>query len=94
MFEELVAEKAQYDEQLVEFVKLYARFIEDAQKCPETAQDRLRMAKFATRVDEAWRLVQEDKREILSRALLAKGLLSKEVETAMRVFDAKIVSLT
>lgn len=90
MFEHKIAQKANYDKQLVDFIELYDQFKEDALK---PATDRLRMSRFASRIDEAWRKVPEAKREILARALLAKKLLSEEVAVAMRVFDAKLTEV-
>lgn len=80
---------ASLDAQTADFIAMYARFIEDSTSC----LDRLRMAKFAARIDEEWLKIPEAKREILARALLAKKLLPDEVETALRVFDAKVVSV-
>jgi hypothetical protein len=95
VFEAQIAQKAQYDQQLVEFVKLYAKFREDAQKCADnpvvSADYRIRMARFAARVDAEWLKVPEDKRECLARALLAKELIPKEVEAALRIFQAKVI---
>ena len=90
MFESLIAQKANFDQQLVDFIELYARFKEDAVK---PAADRLRMSRFAARVDEAWRQIPAAKREVLTHALLAKSLLPEEVGAAMRVFQAKVVNV-
>jgi len=90
MFEHLVAEEAQFDKQLVDFIELYARFRKDAL---DPKADRVRMARFAARIDADWLKIPESKREVLVRALLAKELLPDEVEAALRIFNARVVSL-
>jgi len=90
MFEEKLAEKAQYDQQLVEFVNLYARFRQDI---VDPAADRVRIAKFEIRIDNAWRTLPQDKRDLIVAALLSKNMLPEEVGLAIKHLKAKVIKL-
>jgi hypothetical protein len=91
MFEHKVAEIAKEDQQLVDFIELYARFKVDAAKCPDEPKERWRMRQFEAKIDAAWRKLSEDKRAVLVEALLIKKLLPEEVKKAMQVFSGRVV---
>ena len=94
MFEHKVAEKVEEDQQLLDFVELYTRFVEDSKKPNDTPQDRFRMRQFASQVDKAWRDIPADKQIILSEALIIKKLLPEEVVKLIRTFKAKVVKVS
>jgi hypothetical protein len=90
MFEHQLAQKATQQDDCVEFLKLYERFRQDIL---DPSADRLRIAKFEVKVDNAWRALPQDKRDIIAAALLAKKLLPEEVGLAIKHLKAKVVKL-
>jgi len=98
MFEHKVTEEATQqasrDQQLVDFIELYARFKADAASCGATPQERFRMRQFEAKIDAAWRRIPEDKRAILVEALFVKKLLPEEIKTAIRMFNGKVARVT
>lgn len=90
MFEHQLAQKAAQQDDCIEFLKLYERFRQDILD-PEA--DRIRIAKFEAKIDNTWRALPQDKKDILTAALLAKKLLPEEVALAIKHLQAKAVRL-
>lgn len=90
MFEHKVAEKAEQQDDCVEFLNLYARFRQDI---IDPAADRVRIAKFEIRIDNAWRALPQDKRDLIVAALLSKNMLPEEVGLAIKHLKAKVIKL-
>lgn len=91
MFEEQRAGKVVQFSDCIEFLKLYERFKQDIL---DPQADRVRIAKFEIKIDNAWHALPQDKRDILTATLLAKKLLPEEVGAALKVFQGKVVSLS
>ena len=88
MFEHKLAQHAEQQDECVEFLKLYKRFRQDI---ADPQADRVRIAKFEIKVDKAWQALSQDKRDILTSALLAKQMLPDEVALAIKHLGAKVV---
>ena len=93
MFEHRVVNEAPGALQVagVEFVDLYARFCEDIGK---EGMDRVRIAKFAARVDAMWEKIPEDQRRVIVDNMVFKKILPAEVKKALEVFHGRVVKLT
>lgn len=90
MFEEKIANKAVQYPDCMEFIDMFVRFQQDIM---DPWADRLRIAKFEVRIDNAWRILPEAQREIIVEALLIKKALPIEVKQIIQIFDGRVVSL-
>jgi len=90
MFEHKLAQQAMQEDDCVEFLRLYERFTQDIL---DPTADRVRIAKFEIKIDSAWKALSQDKRDILTAALLAKKLLPEEVALAIKHLGAKVVKV-
>jgi hypothetical protein len=90
MFESKIADEAVKFPDCMEFIDLYARFCKDVK---DPRADRVRISRFEVRLDNAWRALSEDKRNIIVDALLIKKMLPEEVKRVIQEFKAKVVSL-
>lgn len=90
MFEYKLAQEVSKEDDCVEFLKLYARFRQDIL---DPTADRVRIAKFEIKIDNAWKALSQDKRDILTAALLAKQMLPEEVALAIKHLQAKVVKV-
>lgn len=87
MFEAIVVQENQ---DYIDFLQLYARFVKDSL---DPNADRVRMYKFARRIDEAWAKLPDEKKSILTKVLASRGLLPQEAILAIKYFKASIVSI-
>jgi hypothetical protein len=94
MFEKLITEdatqKVAQQDDCVAFLDLYVHFRQDI---TDLAADRVRIAKFEIKVDNAWRALPQDKRDIIAAGLLAKKLLPEETALAIKHLKAKVVGI-
>ena len=93
MFEGIKAEEAEEAEKqddCMEFLKMYARFLQDI---ADPKVDRVRIAKFEIKVDNAWRMLAQEKQDIIVAALLRKKMLPEELALAIKHFKAKVISV-
>lgn len=81
-------------------LELYGRFTQEALRVSTlinagtvTEQDRAGMRKLEGDLDSAWQKLPEEARKKLVDMLLIKKMLPEEVGVALRIFDAKVVSL-
>ena len=88
MFEQKLAQEAEKEDDCIEFLKIYERFIQDIQ---DPKADRLRIARFEIKIDQAWKALPQDKRDILTSALLSRKMLPEEVALAIKHLGAKVV---
>jgi len=88
MFEQHLAAEAKDD--CIEFLELYARFKQDI---ADPAADKLRIARFAAKIDVAWHKIPETKRAALVQALLIDKLLPEVIGEAIRTLKAKVVRI-
>lgn len=90
MFEHKLAQQAEQQDDCVEFLKLYERFRQDIL---DPTADRVRIARFEIKIDQTWKALSQDKRDILTAALLAKKILPEEVALAVKHLGAKITKV-
>jgi ribosomal protein L6P/L9E len=92
MFEHRVVEEAPGAINLgcVEFIDLYARFREDIGK---EGMDRVRIAKFAARVDAMWERIPQDQRKVIVDNMVFKKMIPAEVKKLLEMFNGKIIKL-
>jgi len=83
-----------------EVLKLYSRLTKDAARVSTlinegavTQEDRAGIRRLEEQVDSAWLKLSEEARKKLVDMLLIKKMLPEEVAVALRIFDAKVVSL-
>lgn len=103
MFENQKVSQVEQQIDCSEFIDLYARFLADTEKYNQMvnmgvsaatiAPERLRMGKFADKLDNAWLALTEDQRGQIVALLLVKKLLPAEVKSIMQVFGATVVKL-
>jgi len=81
-------------------LELYGKFTQEALRVSTlinagtvTEEDRAGMRKLESDLDSAWQKLSEEARKKLVDMLLIKKMLPEEVAVALRVFDAKVVSL-
>jgi len=88
MFEHRLAQEATKQDDCAAFLDLYARFRQDIL---DPAADRMRIAKFEVKIDNAWHALSQDKRDIITVALLTKKMLPDEIALAIKHLKAKVV---
>lgn len=81
-------------------LELYGKFTQEALRVSAlinagtvTEEDRAGVRKFEEQMDTAWLKLSEEARKKLVDMLLIKKMLPEEVSAAMRILDAKVVSL-
>ena len=100
----LVATELSVDVTEAEAVKqaleLYGKFTQEAMRVSAlinagtvTEEDRVGMRGLEEQLDSAWHKLSEEARKELVDMLFIKKMLPEKVGVALRVFDAKIVSL-
>jgi len=88
------------EESIAEALELYGKFTEEAFRVSAlisagtvTEEDRSGMRRLEEQLDSAWQKLSEEARKKLVDMLLIKKMLPEEVSVAIRIFDAKVVSL-
>jgi hypothetical protein len=83
-----------------EALELYSKLTQEALRVSAlinegtvTEEDRAGMRRLEEQLDSAWQKLSEEARKKLVDMLLIKKMLPEEVGVALRIFDAKVVSL-
>jgi len=88
------------EEPIAEALELYDKFTQEALRISAlinsgtvTEEDRVGMRGLEEQLDSAWQKLSEEARKELVDMLLIKKMLPEEIAVALRIFDAKVVSL-